>query len=133
MAEAVGAAASLVSLASPFSTCIECFGYYRAVKERPRQVKTQLVKLDFEETVHQKFSSSDLLLHVLQNLLIIQTAVICLRKPRITPGTRRREYHMQGQVYHKGNREAKENVQPNQIIPTRILLRTTHCAHKAWE
>ena len=50
MAEAVGVAASLISLASLFSTCIECFGYYRAAKDCPRQIKTKLVKLDFEKT-----------------------------------------------------------------------------------
>ncbi|KAL8924214.1 MAG: hypothetical protein Q9208_004178 [Pyrenodesmia sp. 3 TL-2023] len=50
MAEAVGVTASLVSLASLFSTCIECFGYYRAAKEFPKQIKMKLVKLDFEKT-----------------------------------------------------------------------------------
>lgn len=50
MAEAVGLAASLVSLASLFSTCIECFGYYRAAKDCPRQIMTKLVRLDFEKT-----------------------------------------------------------------------------------
>ena len=50
MAEAVGVAASLVSLASLFGTCIECFGYYQAAKDCPRQIKTKLVKLDFEKT-----------------------------------------------------------------------------------
>lgn len=50
MAEAAGLAASLISLASLFSTCIECFGYYRAAKNCPRQIKTKLVKLDFEKT-----------------------------------------------------------------------------------
>ncbi|KAL9110489.1 MAG: hypothetical protein Q9227_005033 [Pyrenula ochraceoflavens] len=50
MAETIGLAASLISLASLFSTCIECFQYYEVAKECPRQVKTKLVKLDFEKT-----------------------------------------------------------------------------------
>lgn len=49
MAEAVlvGVATSLVSLASLLSSRIECFGYHRAAKECPRQIKAKLVKLDF--------------------------------------------------------------------------------------
>ncbi|CAO1599060.1 hypothetical protein XANCAGTX0491_002806 [Xanthoria calcicola] len=50
MAEALGVAASLISLASLFGTCIECFTYYRAAKDCPRQIKTKLVKLDIEKT-----------------------------------------------------------------------------------
>ena len=50
MAEAIGLAASLISLASLFSTCIDCFECYRTAKDCPRQIKTKLVKLDFEKT-----------------------------------------------------------------------------------
>lgn len=50
MAEAVGLAASLISLTALFSTCIECFDYYRAARDCPREVRTKLVKLDFEKT-----------------------------------------------------------------------------------
>lgn len=50
MAEPIALATSLISLASLFSTCIECFAYYQAAKECPRQIKTKLVKLEFEKT-----------------------------------------------------------------------------------
>ena len=48
--EAGGLAVGVISLASLFSSCIECFGYYRAAKECPRAIRTKLVKLDFEKT-----------------------------------------------------------------------------------
>ncbi|KAL9621373.1 MAG: hypothetical protein Q9160_004133 [Pyrenula sp. 1 TL-2023] len=49
MAEVVGLAASLISLASLFSTCIECFDYYRTARDCPQEVQTKLVKLEFEK------------------------------------------------------------------------------------
>ena len=50
MAEVVGLATGIISLASLFTTCVDCFEYYKAAKDCPRRLRMLLVKLDFEKT-----------------------------------------------------------------------------------
>ena len=49
MAEIVSLTAGIISLAALFNTCIECFDCYRLARDCPAQVKTKLVRLDFEK------------------------------------------------------------------------------------
>lgn len=49
MAEAIGVAASAVTLAALFSSCIECFSYFKAAQNCPSEAETLLVKLDCEK------------------------------------------------------------------------------------
>jgi Prion-inhibition and propagation len=48
MAEAIGLTMGAMSLASLFSTCVECFGYFSASKDFERDRNILLVRLDFE-------------------------------------------------------------------------------------
>ena len=50
MAQTAGLAASLVALASLFSTCVECFDYYKASQTFDEDYEILLVKLDLEKT-----------------------------------------------------------------------------------
>lgn len=50
MAEPIGLTVGLLSLASLFSTCIDCFGFYEASKECGDELRTLLVQLDLEKT-----------------------------------------------------------------------------------
>lgn len=49
MAEAVGLAASAVTLATLFSSCVECFAYFKAAQNCAADVETLLVQLDCEK------------------------------------------------------------------------------------
>ena len=48
MAEAIGLTMGTLSLASLFSTCVECFGYFSASRDFERDRNILLVRLDFE-------------------------------------------------------------------------------------
>jgi len=50
MAEAADLTLSAVALASLFSTCIECFGYYQSAVKAKEEIKSALVALDLEKT-----------------------------------------------------------------------------------
>lgn len=50
MAEAVGLATGLLSLATLFSTCIDCFDFYKTCEDCGRDLRTSLVQLDLEKT-----------------------------------------------------------------------------------
>jgi len=49
MAEAIGLAASAVTLAALFSNCIDCFSYFKAAQNCSAEAETLLVKLDCEK------------------------------------------------------------------------------------
>ena len=49
MAEALGVAASAVTLAGLFTNCIECFHYFKAAQNCPEEAERMLVKLDCEK------------------------------------------------------------------------------------
>ncbi|MCJ1398699.1 hypothetical protein MMC11_001900 [Xylographa trunciseda] len=49
MAEAIGIAASAVTLAALFSSCIDCFSYFKAAQNCSAEAETLLVKLDCEK------------------------------------------------------------------------------------
>lgn len=49
MAEAAGLALGGIALASLFSTCIECFGYFKSFQNADDEIKMELIKLDLEK------------------------------------------------------------------------------------
>lgn len=46
----VGEALGVIGLAALFSTCVECFGYFKASERIDKDCETLLVKLDIEKT-----------------------------------------------------------------------------------